>query len=351
MIAARRKIMKRISTLVLFKKIAAKLPKSLKINSLFLVLSLITFTTVLMWGNFQNSSSLNALTQTTQTPVTINRYEAPKMDRVNLYWIETNEGIVLVDTGRFLSQARYALEEIRSHSNKPIVGILITHPHTDHYGGLPVFAEAAVKNVPIYASQITYDDIRTDGQGFIAARNELHGNDFPDRNQIPLPNSIVKNGDEISLGGLKFQVIDLPKNETIDTTLYYLREQKALFAGDFVVNGDTPFLGDGFTANWLVQLQMVLKQYPNVTIYHGHGEPGEARPLIEAQSEYIETVRNLVSQALATGNEVTPEEKADIVTEIEAKYPDYWTSMVLPGLLEAGIDGVAKELKQQNQSA
>lgn len=343
-----------VKTIVRFTNTATKLLKSIDLRNskrIFLVLSLATFTTVLMLGNYQTHNLANAATQTTQTSVTINRYEAPKMDRVNLYWIETNEGIVLVDTGRFLSQARYALEEIRASSNKPIIGILITHPHTDHYGALPVFAEAAVKNVPIYASQITYDDIRTDGQGFIAARKQLHGNDFPAHEEIPLPNRIVKDGDEISLGGLTFQVIDLPKNETIATTLYYLPEQKALFAGDFVVNGDTPFLGDGYSANWLAQLQMILNRYPDVTIYHGHGEPGQARLLIEAQSEYIETVRSLVSNALATENEVTPQEKANILTQMEAKYPDYWTSMLLPDLLEAGIDGVAEELKQQNQSA
>lgn len=316
---------------------------------LFLVLLLATLTTVLMLGNYQ-TYDLEAAAQTAQKPLTIHRYEAPKMDRVNLYWMETNEGIVIVDAGRFLSQAGYALEKIRASSKKPIIGILITHPHSDHFGGLPVFTSSAIKNVPIYASQTTYDDIRTDGQGFIAARKELHGNDFPAREEIPLPNRIVKNGDEISLGGLKFQVIDLPKNETIATTLYYLPEQKALFAGDFVVNGDTPFLGDGYSSNWLKQLQMILKRYPNVTIYHGHGEPGLAQPLIEAQSEYIETIRSLVSDALATGKEVTPQEKADIVAQMEKKYPDYWTSMLLPGLLENGIDGVAKELKQQNQS-
>jgi glyoxylase-like metal-dependent hydrolase (beta-lactamase superfamily II) len=103
----------------------------------------------------------------TRSAVTIHRYESPKMDAVNLYWIEATQGIILVDAGRFLSQARYALEEIRSQSNKPIIGILLTHPHTDHYGGLPVFARAAVKDVPIYASEITANDIRTDGQGFV----------------------------------------------------------------------------------------------------------------------------------------------------------------------------------------
>lgn len=308
---------------------------------LFFVALSLTF----VLNTYQLNNPTNAQAQTSPNrAVTIHRYESPKMDPVNLYWIETNNGIVLVDTGRFLSQARYALAEIRKSTNKPILSILITHPHTDHYGGLPVFVKAAGKDVPIYASQITYDDIRTDGQGFIAARKELHGNDFPAREEIPLPNRIVKNGEKIQVGGLTFEVIDLPKNETIVTTLYYLPQQQALFSGDIIKNKSIPFLGDGFSGNWISQLQMLQKRFSDVIIYAGHGAPDTAKNLIPEEIEYITTVRKLVKNALTSDGEVSPQEKADIVAQMEKRYPDYETSLVLPGLLEAGIDGIAKEL-------
>lgn len=276
----------------------------------------------------------------------IHRYEAPPMDAVNLYWIETEAGIVLVDAGRFLSQARYALKEIFS-VDKPILGILVTHPHTDHYGGLPVFAEAAIDNVPIYASQITYNDLETDKQGFIEARNRLHGNDFPDKEAIPLPNRIVKTGDKIELGDLSFEVIDLQNNETITTTLYYLPQQNALFVGDFVVNQTIPFLGDGFSSNWLSQLKNLLTEIPSETIiYHGHGEPERADKLINAQIEYIETVRNLVADALKSDRKVTSTEREQIVLQLEQKYANYKTTLLLPDLQIANIEGIVRELQQ-----
>ena len=275
------------------------------------------------------------------------------MDAVNLYWIETDAGIVVVDAGRFLSQARYALDEILA-VNKPILGILITHPHTDHYGGLPVFAEAAIDNVPIYASEITYNDLRTDTQGFIEARNQLHGNDFPDKDAIPLPNQIVKTGDTIELGGLTFEVIDLPNNETITTTLYYLPQQNALFAGDFVVNQTIPFLGDGFSSNWLSQLRCLrlasqslsTEIPPETTIYHGHGEPAEAELSISEQIAYIETVRSLVGEALRSDREVTIAETEQIVSQLEQQYADYKTTLLLPDLRIANIMGIAQELQR-----
>jgi glyoxylase-like metal-dependent hydrolase (beta-lactamase superfamily II) len=282
---------------------------------------------------------------------TIHRYESPPMDAVNLFWIETNKGIVMIDTGRFLSQARYALQEIRAQTDKPILGILITHPHTDHYGGLPVFVKAAVADVPIYASKITYNDLKTDGQGFIKARKQLHGNDFPNHKEIPLPNRIVANGDKFQLGSLTFEVIDLPQNETLVTTLYFVPELGALFAGDIITNQSIPFLGDGYSRNWLTQLRNLEKRYSDLMVYHGHGEPGKAKPLIEAQIKYIESFRNLVASALASEASVTPQEKAAIVQEMKERYPNYSTSLVLPGLLENGVDGIAKELKQEGSKA
>ena len=290
----------------------------------------------------------NILLAQNELAVTIHRYKAPPMDAVNSYWIETDEGIILIDAGRFLSQARYALNEILT-VNKPILGILITHPHTDHYGGLPVFVKAAIDNVPIYASEITYNDLKTDAQGFIGARNQLHGNDFPDKDTIPLPDRIVKTGDTIELGGLTFEVIDLPNNETITTTLYYLPQQNALFAGDFVVNQTIPFLGDGFSSNWLSQLRSLRSGIPlETTIYHGHGEPERAKVLIPQQIEYIETVRSLVTEALTSDREVTSTEQNRIVARLEQKYADYETSLLLPNLRIENIQGVAKELNQSS---
>lgn len=322
--------------------------KYLCISFIVTVLTVLTFSSVGL-GHAQIASTAGTLHQPitlagANASIAVHRYEAPKMDAVNLYWFETDEGIVIVDAGRFLSQARYALAEIRAVSQKPIVGILITHPHTDHYGGLPVFVDAAIENVPIYSSQVTYDDMRTDGQGFITARNELHGNDFPDHDEIPLPNQIVENGEDFELAGLTFQAIDLPRNETLATTLYYLPEQNVLFAGDIITNKSIPFLGDGYSSNWLSQLQMLRDCYPNIQAYHGHGEPGLVKPLSEELIGYISTMRGLVANALATNNEVTTAEKASILAEMESRYPEYETSLVLPGLLARGMEGLIEEL-------
>ena len=192
---------------------------------LLTTLFVITLTTVLLIGIHPISSLVHARTESVKEQVKlvnisgnskeiiIHRYSAPPHDQVNSYWIETDEGVIIVDAQRFLSQARYLAEEIRMVTNKPLLGIFITHHHTDHLGGLPALVEAFDSNVPIYSSQFVHDDIETDGYGFLARRKELHGNDFPAPEDIPLPNQIVADRDKIELGGLIFEAIEFQDNE------------------------------------------------------------------------------------------------------------------------------------------
>ena len=334
--------------------------KYLKTLLLLTTLFVITLTTVLFLGTYPISGLVHARTESVQEQVKlantsgnskgiiIHRYSAPPHDRVNSYWIETDEGVIIVDAQRFLSQARYLAEEIRMVTNKPLLGIFITHHHTDHLGGLPALVEAFDSNVPIYASQFVHDDIETDGYGFLARRKELHGNDFPAPEDIPLPNQIVADRDKIELGGLTFEVIEFQDNESPVSTIYYLPEQNALFVGDFVTNKRIPFLRNKHSENWIAQLQMLLDRYPKQIIYSGHGEPDSAQQLIENEIGYIETLRSLVATAIATDSEITSPAKDYILTEMEQRYPNYKFSLFAPGLLESNIDAVAEELQSEN---
>jgi glyoxylase-like metal-dependent hydrolase (beta-lactamase superfamily II) len=277
-----------------------------------------------------------------------NYYTSPPFEEIYYYAIETDKGLILIDTGRLLSQAKHALENLQQF-HKPILAILITHPHTDHFGGLPAFVEVTGENVPIYASQITFDSIESDERGYIENRNEQLGQDFPDSEEIPLPNSIVQDGQKINIGGVDIIAYDFPTNESDTTTTYYLPKQQIMFIGDLVNGEKTPGLFEGNTSNWLNTLRTIQKKFPDLKqVYPGHTKADNPNILIEAQIDYIETFRKLVSQALSNDGVVDNEEKRDIADEIERRYPDYETSLLLPELVELNIDGVAEELREES---
>lgn len=300
-------------------------------------------------GTIMLSLSQPTVAQSDRQDVTIhNYYTSPPFEEIYYYAIETNEGLILVDAGRLLSEARYALESLQE-LDKPILAILITHPHTDHFGGLPVFVEAAGDDVPIYASQITFESIEDDQRGYIENRNEQLGLDFPDSDEIPLPDFIVEDGQQLNIGGINIIAYDFPTNESDTTTTYYLPEEEIMFVGDLVNGEKTPGLFEGNTSNWLNTLRSMQQRFRDLErVYPGHTEPDRPNRLIEAQIDYIETFQSLVRQALQDDEEVDEEEKRNIADEIESLYPDYETSLLLPGLIEINIDGVAEELKGEN---
>src|SRR5882757_4581777 len=72
---------------------------------------------------------------------------------VNVFWLSTPQGLVLVDGLRTLSDARRALTQIQA-TGRPVAAILVTHPHPDHVGGIAEF-HRAYPSAPIYANTAT----------------------------------------------------------------------------------------------------------------------------------------------------------------------------------------------------
>lgn len=264
-------------------------------------------------NNYGNSAQTVAETENTE-PLKVDTYTSPPGDAVNTHWIETASGIIVVDAQRLLPEAEKALAEIKK-SGKPIIGIFITHPHTDHYGGLRVFAESLAPDTPIFAHAKTIESMKNDNRDFNEARRKKHGEEFPTQEQINkfLPNRLINDGESVELGGLKFEIIAKPTNESEMSTLLYLPEYEVLFTGDLVNNKVTPAPFES-VEKWIEQLTEISQKLPNLkTLYLGHGEAGTAQPLIAEQLEYLKLLRDSVKEELKKNGQITPTGREEII--------------------------------------
>src|SRR5882757_4305194 len=87
--------------------------------------------------------------------VTDRLYQLRGFDISNMTVIEGDSGLIVIDPLTTAEMARAALAHYRAHRpNKPVVAVIYTHSHIDHYGGVRgVIDEADVKSgrIPVIA--------------------------------------------------------------------------------------------------------------------------------------------------------------------------------------------------------
>lgn len=270
---------------------------------------------------------------------------------VNNYWLIGDDGVVAIDTHWRLSDAGRALAHPRQPTDKPIAANLLTHPHTDHVGGLPVFVEAAGEGVSVHGSEGTRRSIRFDEQGFIANRKDQFDADFP--SAVPVPDRTLDDG-PLRVAGLDLETLTLHGNEAIETTIFYLPAERALFTGD-LVNGKTlPALYQGELDGWIAQLKTLRPRFPDAaTIYPGHGAPGPAGRLLADQLAVLTTFRDLVAAELAQSGTLTAKGRERVAAAIEQRFRDWRTTAGIPtrrGVIERNIDWILQGWRVRGMS-
>ncbi len=261
---------------------------------------------------------------------------------VNSYWIETELGNIVIDTQFLISQARQVRSEIEK-TGKPILAVIVTHPHPDHYNGAGTLLEG-LEQIPVYATMPTLEGIRATEGPKRAEWTPTYGSDYPE--SIMLPNQIVKSGQSVTIDGIELHFQDIGAAETSNHTLISLPREQALFCGDLVYNRVHSWLVEGHSSLWLQRLGQVLNEYKVMkSVYPGHGQPTTLLGLNE-QISYINLVQSLIRKALEQSNTLTDTDKAAIKATIEAQY----AHLPLASLYNANIEGITQELEQSSQS-
>lgn len=293
------------------------------------------------------------LAQERNDNLAIRRYSSPNYAQVNSYWIETSEGIIVIDAQLFLSQANYLTNEIQKNTDKSVIAVLLTHPHADHFAGLPNIAKLAVNDLFIYASQGTYDEIESGSGGRpLTDLKEIYGNDFPNPEDVPLPNRIVKNGDRFEIGSVTFEARVRENVDSPSSTVWILPEYNVAFVGDFAPDRRTPSLRGGTSANYLVQLQQMrglLQEEETTKVYPGHGEPGTPENLIDQTIAYITYIRTQVETSLSDDGELSDSEATEIEASIKNNFDLKYDTLLLPHITKTNISAISEELKTEKK--
>lgn len=290
----------------------------------------------------------------TAADYSLNRFTVvPERWNTNSYWLESDEGIVLIDAQLLKEDAKRWAALIKL-SGKPVKGAIITHAHPDHYGGLNTLREE-LGYFPVITSKGTADTFEAAHKTTMAFTAPGFGDRF-DSVQIQ-PDQIIEGSGEITLAGIKLIIEDIGPGESMNATLVYEPTQNILFSGDATMHHSHLYTGEGHSEGFLNHLHHIKTKYADVNfIYAGHGDPARVSH-VDWQIGYIKDIQDVAKRALEAGDYLAEDGKnynwevlQAYASEITSKYPgigDY--SFQAEQLVGGSITGVIREFQNRSQ--
>ena len=281
----------------------------------------------------------------------------------NAGFIAGDDGVIVVDTFFTPQAAEELIDSISAETKQPIKYALNTHYHLDHSGGNQVFAS---RSIPIIAHDNVMLWQTTKNRRFLPTPEELQKrrtdtakqlsetpSDQTDKHvqlerqlrridallTIKLTNPTVTFSTgtvHLHLGQREVILFTLP-GHTGGDILAYIPDANVVFTGDMSWRKTLPNLVDATVGDWIVSLDILLKEHPSSKFVPGHGEVATAEDVREFR-DYLDDLRSRVKQAIAEGLSVDQAKE-------QLKLPEKYKSFAFQNFATPNVEDMYKELK------
>ncbi|MDO5759757.1 MAG: MBL fold metallo-hydrolase [Bacteroidota bacterium] len=183
----------------------------------------------------------------------------------NTYLVFNKEkDCVIIDAGNKSELETAEIEEFINIKGLNVKGVLLTHPHLDHFAGARALCEKY--SIPLY--------MHKDGEKILESMSlSANAMGFVQEDINQVEKCFLNYGEKVEFGGLSFEILDV-SGHAPGSIAYYYKEENAVFVGDalfFESIGRTDLIG-GDLDLLINNIRKNLFSLPSDTIvYCGHG--------------------------------------------------------------------------------
>lgn len=171
---------------------------------------------------------------------------------------------VIIDAGNKSEAETFELEEFIKYNNLSVKGILLTHPHLDHFAGVESLCKKY--SAPLYLHKAGEKIM----EGMVLSADAMG---FASTNVNELKKQYLEYNSTIEFGGLSFKILDV-SGHAPGSIAYYYKEENAVFVGDalfFESIGRTDLIGGDLDLLISNIRKNLFSLPPDTIVYCGHG--------------------------------------------------------------------------------
>jgi glyoxylase-like metal-dependent hydrolase (beta-lactamase superfamily II) len=211
--------------------------------------------------------------------------------------IESKKGLIVIDPGGNYNVGKKILKEIEKVSKKPIIAILNTHKHGDHW-----FANRAIQEkypkIDIYAHPNMIKEVKAgEADKWYGILDRLSKN-LSGTKPYSFPNHELKDGEKLNIDGEIF-IVHHPKRAHSDSDLLIEhKNSNSLFLGDNVMKSRLGGFDESSSILGNITLLQNIMKDGNYTLYiPGHGQSGDKVSTVKPFLTYLETIADEAKKA------------------------------------------------------
>jgi glyoxylase-like metal-dependent hydrolase (beta-lactamase superfamily II) len=222
-------------------------------------------------------------------PVKIHSYLSPADGlQVNTQMIEGPNAVVIFDGQLLLPYAAEAASYAQT-LGKPLDRIILSHAHTDHWGGLQVLTEHFPR-ARVFALDGIADQVRTRGPARLDGLRRTYGDKAATK--ITVPTETITEGPQ-QIDGITYDFKRFVDAESDLQLAALLPEQKVLMAFDLVFSPNQhAFTGANHFDHWMRVLESLKALEGYDTIIIGHDTPVD-RSAIDTTMTYVKRAKEI----------------------------------------------------------